>query len=313
MKNTLPPRTTDTLYYERSKHVCICSFPVEDRKSLNTHLFKIYRVSKSLAVRDTLVNKNLGLVKKAIKDFSGYRESQEDLFQAGCIGLMTAIENYDYTLGFAFSTYAMPYVNGFMYRHVQKYNFTIYIPAQILSNYKKISKASIQFSKEHGRNPTINELADLLPKIEKDKIYLTLKAFNQQPCSLDKARHDDEGEGYLSDIVAHPDSLKPDYDETLYYVDVVNAQLQKLDMDMAMAIRLYYVVGCKQTDIANFLNKTPKEVRSLITRGIREVKKSALNMMSTDRIKFQKLIKNSRQTARRNAEKAFSIPIPNLQ
>ncbi len=112
-------------------------------------------------VRNAVVEKNLGLVHSCAKRFKGRGVEYEDLFQAGCVGLIKAADNFDETRGFSFSTYAVPVILGEIKR-IFRDGGSVKIGRAIKEKSRIAVRKKEQIAVQLGREPTISELADSL-------------------------------------------------------------------------------------------------------------------------------------------------------
>lgn len=109
--------------------------------------------------RDELILNNLGLVGSCASRFLGKGVDYEDLYSAGCIGLIKAADRFDESLGFAFSTYAVPSILGEI-RRIFRDGGTVKISRSLKEKARILISAKEQFQKENGVEPTISELAE---------------------------------------------------------------------------------------------------------------------------------------------------------
>lgn len=109
--------------------------------------------------RDELIVNNLGLVGSCASRFLGKGVDYEDLYSSGCIGLIKAADRFDESLGFAFSTYAVPSILGEI-RRIFRDGGTIKVSRSLKEKVRILSSVTEQFKKENGVEPTISELSE---------------------------------------------------------------------------------------------------------------------------------------------------------
>lgn len=111
--------------------------------------------------RESLINENLGLVHACANKFRGRGTEYDDLFQAGCVGLVKAADNFDPSRGFAFSTYAVPVILGEI-RRIFRDGGAVKIGRSLKEKARNAMKVKDELSTELGREPTVSELAEKL-------------------------------------------------------------------------------------------------------------------------------------------------------
>lgn len=109
--------------------------------------------------REELILKNLGLVGSCASRFIGKGVDYEDLYSSGCIGLIKAADKFDDSLGFAFSTYAVPTILGEI-RRIFRDGGAVKISRSLKEQARVLSAVKEQLEKENGVEPTISELAE---------------------------------------------------------------------------------------------------------------------------------------------------------
>lgn len=111
--------------------------------------------------RDEMVMRNVGLVWSVVRHFSGRGYELEDLYQIGCIGLLKAVDKFDLNFQVKFSTYAVPMISGEVKRFLRD-DGMIKVSRSVKELGIKVRSMREQLTKQNGREPTLNEIADIL-------------------------------------------------------------------------------------------------------------------------------------------------------
>lgn len=118
-------------------------------------------MTETKITRNEIIEKNLGLVHSCANKFRGRGAEYDDLFQAGCVGLIKAADNFDETRGFSFSTYAVPVILGEIKR-IFRDGGSVKIGRALKEKSRNAMKIKEEISLKLGREPTISELAEKL-------------------------------------------------------------------------------------------------------------------------------------------------------
>lgn len=113
------------------------------------------------AERDEMISENIGLVHSIAKRFTGRGADYEDLFQSGCVGLIKAVDNFDESKGFAFSTYAVPVIMGEIKR-IFRDGGAIKVSRSLKEKSVKAQYLRDKFMERELREPTVSELSQML-------------------------------------------------------------------------------------------------------------------------------------------------------
>lgn len=116
---------------------------------------------KEKSRRNELVEKNLGLVHACANRFRGRGAEYEDLFQAGCVGIIKAADNFDPSRGFSFSTYAVPVILGEIKR-IFRDSGSVKVGRALKERSRAVMKRREEIALSLGREPTVTELAQVL-------------------------------------------------------------------------------------------------------------------------------------------------------
>ena len=114
------------------------------------------------AARDRMINSNLRLAISIAKKYYKSGCSMEDLIQESNIGLMTAVDKFDWRRGYKFSTYACWWIRQAVTRHISSQRNTVRIPSHAISISKNIKEMVDQYAEEFGHEPTIEEICKAL-------------------------------------------------------------------------------------------------------------------------------------------------------
>ena len=159
------------------------------------------RIEKGdLAAKDRMINGNLRLVVSVARKYQGQGLPLGDLIQEGMLGLIRAVEKFDWRKGFKFSTYGTLWIRQAIGRGLANSSRTVRLPVHIASQARKIRDRERELGAELGRDPTDEELADavqLSPQEVRD-----IRAADQSPTSLDRSVGDDDSGTSLGELIA---------------------------------------------------------------------------------------------------------------
>ena len=175
-------------------------FTAEELKKLKIDIFKSQRAKEKLA------ETNLRLVVSIAKKYVGRGMSFLDLIQEGNMGLMKAVDKYDYNRGFKFSTYATWWIRQAITRAIADQARTIRIPVHMVETINKLVRVQRQLVQDLGRDPSNEELADAMG-IEIEKVS-EIRKIAQEPVSLETPIGEEE-DSHLGDFIEDSSAIDP--------------------------------------------------------------------------------------------------------
>jgi len=219
----------------------------------------------NLKAREKMIQGNLKLVLSVLKRFNDKKESLDDLFQVGCIGLMKAIDNFDLSHNVKFSTYACPMIIGEIRRHLRD-NGAI----RVSRNYKDIAYKAIAFKdkyiSEKHHEPSINEISEAIGAEAVD-IILALEAI-QDTISMSTPIYDNGGDVIeLEDQISDSNDL---FDEFLKN-NMIKEAFKRLSNREKTIIYDRYYLDKTQMEIANELCISQAQVSRLEKNALKEM------------------------------------------
>lgn len=232
------------------------------------------QIKEGKEAREYLIKANIRLVVSIAKKYRRFGSSFLDLIQAGNVGLIRAVDKFDYSLGNRFSTYATWWIRRSVLRFLNQKERTIRLPNYLSNRLRKVQHVTRDLSQELGRQPTLEEISELVEQSPEELRQLI--HYSRLPISLDEPMGED-GENELLNFVENENAVVPfnSVQQTLMEEDISNA-LGELTEREASIIKLRFGLEGNRShtlkELGEIFGVTRERIRQIQQKALRKLR-----------------------------------------
>jgi len=255
-----------TSIVRESEPVKAYEFSLQDKQT-TLEIFKAYHQNPCPKLRNQLVKLNIGLVKKEVAYWIHQTpEAYDDLLQVGCLGLIGAIERFETSRGYAFSSFATRYIRGEIQHYLRDKSSTLRVPRRWIELHNQAARKTSQLRVELNREPSERELAAGLGVSFTEWQEIKLAYQNRSPLSLDAPLTAVEDHSMsLSELVPDPKHHSQDSQD-----DAMRLQqaLNLLEQRTREILEYVFLEDITQREVAKLLGVSAVTISRQVKKGL---------------------------------------------